>query len=1196
MQPVIDTQKHCTTPESDVSEAQNVFSRFDTVVKCSPSHSALVDEEHDYSYEQLSALIDSVQVNLVNRGLRSGDKVLVGLTRSSTLVIVLMGIMRAGMIAIPVNKQLPESRLQSILDDTKPDAVIVDNTDNFSINDVPLISPNEVVGYDASTTLDSSSSNYPSDNDIAYILFTSGSTGKPKGVAMPYAGLNRLVGWQIGDNAGCCTNTLQFSPIIFDVSFQEIYSTLAEGGTLYIIPEEKRLDPPALLRYIDRFDIQRLYVPYVILQRIAEAACQLEIFPQNLKRVISSGEQLKVTEDIRVLFENIKDSALENQYGPTESHVVTRHVMQGAPSQWPNLPPIGKPIADSHVVLLDAQRKCVALGMPGEIYLSGRCLAAGYKNNRTLTAERFVDISLPDKPKQRFYKTGDIGIQLPGGSFIYLGRSDAQVKVRGHRVELGEIEVNLLSYSVSGEKQFSEVAVVSHGLGQQHQLVAYVVSVAEATVDYTLVKHHLRQHIPDYMIPGRFVSVEALPQTPSGKVDVKSLSEREIAQAPTVEYVAPSTDLEQQICVLVSKVLQRDKIGIHDDFFDIGGDSIVAMRLVALFEKELSLNIPLSTFLTAPTVQALANHIVLQGDRTAGARYIIPLKKGDSRLPPLFLIHPIGGTILCYSNLVKHLNTDRVVYGIQAPGVEGDEPPIDSINKLACFYADEIKKIRPDGDCLLAGWSFGGFAALEVARLLHERGSKIENVILIDSIMLGEPNKKEVSDELLEKWFVWDLLGSYEDIDSPESLPGYRKENSVIGMLQNIYQRLPLSDVITSTVWNILTLERHSLIATMVNKAKEEGRLPEECSAEMVEKLFKVFKAHWNALMDYKPTTVTFPITLLKAKEPLPSLLNKAHKVADSQHNDPFNGWRKVTSAKIDVHHLPGDHLGIMIPPNVTTLGHTLTDIIEFDKASAATSIKTATNASPHSQKDYRDFALKILGDIPLVGQKISTTFAPRSTDGAVVLIADCSTELGKEVALNLAAKQLTVYAGVRSESEAQCLQIDAPNTLHPIVFDVTNTETVKAAKRVLEEEGRLDLLINNSWVGTSSSIECLKLDELRMQYEVCVIGNIGLTQAMIPLLQASKGKVVNMNAGLGKLSSAAINESLRRELLPLDIHVSALTYDKSPKRNPQDVASQLYGILKSPHPKARYSVGSDALIEDIASRLLPRVILDFIP
>jgi amino acid adenylation domain-containing protein/non-ribosomal peptide synthase protein (TIGR01720 family) len=415
--------------------------------------------------------------------------------------------------------------------------------------------------------------------DLAYVMYTSGSTGKPKGVAMSHGSLCNLLRWQLDSwTFPGAARTLQFASASFDVSFQEIFSTWCSGGTLMLPPDEVRRDPEGWLHFLKGNEVERLFLPFVALQQLAEAADAEGPIPTNLREVITAGEQLQISPSIARLFEKLEGCTLHNQYGPTESHVVTAFTLTGSPSHWPALPPIGRPIANTQIYLLDSDLQVVPTGVPGELYIGGAGLARGYMNRPELTAERFIPNPFSNVPGARLYRTGDLARYLPEGNIEFLGRRDDQVKIRGFRIELGEVEVELGQHPALQEV----VVVAREDAPGERRLVAYAVPHARPAPTVSELRQFLKAKLPDYMVPSAFVFPDALPLTSSGKVDRRALPAPEGGRPDLrEEFVAPRNPVEEALADIWVDLLGVDKVGIHDNFFDLGGDSILGVQLVS---------------------------------------------------------------------------------------------------------------------------------------------------------------------------------------------------------------------------------------------------------------------------------------------------------------------------------------------------------------------------------------------------------------------------------------------------------------------------------------------------------------------------------------------------------------------------------------------------------------------------------------
>ncbi|MFI5496797.1 amino acid adenylation domain-containing protein [Actinoplanes sp. NPDC051859] len=866
----------------------DVVRRFEDQALQSPQAVALSCGETLWSYEELDEAADRVAHRLIALGTAPGARIGVAMDRSPELIATVLGIAKAGAACVPLDVSYPPQRLAAMVGVARPARIIAHDRHAHLVDDPALVLSAETV-----TAAGPADEQPPlpaiAPDSVAYVLFTSGSTGAPKGVAMPHRALGNLITWQNGRASGAVGGTtLQYAPLSFDVSFQEIFSTLCGGGTLRLVHEDERRDMPALLRLLDREGVERVFLPYVALQHLAETAQTLALHPHKLRVLISSGEQLRVTADIRRLCRALPGALLENQYGPTETHVVTAFTMSGDPDSFPTLPPIGRAIDSAEVHLLDAELRPVPEGSRGEIYVGGVCLAQGYEDRPDLTRERFLT-----HPAGRLYRTGDLGRRLPDGNIVCLERADTQVKIRGFRVEPAEVELAVLGLAAH-HPGIREVAVVARRRDEETYLVAFLVG-DEAQADLDDVRRRLRATLPAHLVPARFAWLPRLPRTPSGKRDDARLRETPLAPAAIgAQRTPPRDECERVVAELVADLLRVPTPGAHDDFFALGGTSLSAMRMVVMIEKRYGLNVPLSAFVQAPTIAELAGR--LRGDGVLSPfDPLVPIRTEGSR-PPLFLVHPIGGNVLCYVRLAQALPADQPVYALQAAGTEPGTEPLRDLPTLARSYLEAIRRVQPDGPYTLGGWSFGGFAAFEMARQLRAAGAEVANLILLDTIIPTADGPPAVDRDLLFEWFLWELL--------------WLERGGAAA---------------TATFPRGLTDDE--AFEVILRHAVDAGVLPAECSAAHVRRLFGVFEANWQALLSYRPAPVDQDLTLLRASAPLPAVLAPAHSAVGSMHLDPTNGWSTWTTGHVEVVDVPGDHLQMMEPPHITTVAGRIRDL-----------------------------------------------------------------------------------------------------------------------------------------------------------------------------------------------------------------------------------------------------------------------------
>jgi acyl-coenzyme A synthetase/AMP-(fatty) acid ligase/acyl carrier protein len=419
-------------------------------------------------------------------------------------------------------------------------------------------------------------------------------------VCLPQRALVNLVSWHLAQGYRGAS-FLQFASLSFDASFHEMFGAWLSGGAIYIIPEELRRDPEALADFIRRHEIEKVILPVVVLHQLAEVFASSGD-AQCLREVMATGEQLQITAAVRRLFERLAGCRLHNHYGPSESHVVTASVMTGAPSDWPTYPSIGKPIDNTRIYVLDGRMRPVPLGVTGELYIGGDALGRGYLGRPGLTAERFIPDPVGGEPGARLYRTGDLARYLADGQIEYLGRADEQVKVRGFRVEPGEVEAALAR--VPGVRE--AVVLARTWGGGPKRLVAYVVAEDASRLGAREVRAALGEALPEYMLPSAVVMLGELPLTSNGKVDKRALPEP-TAERPLLEsnYEAAQTAAEQVVAGVWAEVLGLERVGVEDNFFELGGHSLLATQVVSRLRKTFRVELPLRRLFQSPTIRGL---------------------------------------------------------------------------------------------------------------------------------------------------------------------------------------------------------------------------------------------------------------------------------------------------------------------------------------------------------------------------------------------------------------------------------------------------------------------------------------------------------------------------------------------------------------------------------------------------------------
>lgn len=557
------------------------------------------------TYAELNAYANRIAHELIARGVTPGGNVAICMTRSVHQIAAVLGAVKAGAAYAPLDPEHPQERLDYILSDVQAPFVVSTSDTRSSLDDsVPRLlldretaaigkqsSENPVIAYSCETPL--------------YIIHTSGSTGRPKGVVMPHRPIVNLIEWQARE-IGRADVTLQYASLNFDVASQEIWSTLTSGGCLQVIDENIRRDGPRLLDFLKAQRVNRLFLPPVTLEAVANAAAAKEVTLDQLHEVIVAGDKLQVTDSVRKLFQKAPQAQLINHYGPTESHVVSSHTVRGAVSEWPAHPLIGKPIDNVQLYVLDENREPTPPKIAGELYIAGVAVAQGYLNRPEESEKRFLANPFGEG---QMYRTGDVCRYNADWELEFIGRADQQIKLRGFRIEPGEIEIVLKRY----DHVKDAVVVKRQSSKGEDQLVAYLAMDESAPFDKAALRSYLADKLPTYMVPTQFVRMERFPLTGSGKIDRLRLPdppELEAAREREQAYVAPRTEVEQFLADRWREILGIERVSVHDNFFELGGHSLSATQLTSRVRDEYGLELPLFRIFERPTVELLALEIV----------------------------------------------------------------------------------------------------------------------------------------------------------------------------------------------------------------------------------------------------------------------------------------------------------------------------------------------------------------------------------------------------------------------------------------------------------------------------------------------------------------------------------------------------------------------------------------------------------
>lgn len=718
-------------------------------VERTPTAPAVIRGSEVLTYSELNARANQLARALVALGVHCGDRVGVALGSSLNLPVALLGILKTGGACLPLDPNYPKTRLDLMLEDAQPAVVLTEQSlaSEFSgaAKMLCLDSDGPQIFRGDRNNLSS-----PVDSDsLAYVIYTSGSTGKPRGVLLLHRGLanhhraaTELYALRESDRI------LQFSSISFDIAIEEIFPALISGAAVVLKTKSFSLQAQEFLQWIGEQQITVLDLPTAYwheLMHQMERGTGLAL-PDKLRLVILGGEKAS-TKTYRIWQKFAGERVrLINTYGPSEASVI---VSAFEPARCPEVSlgdslPLGRSVANAQLRVLDHDLKPVAFGESGELHIGGAPLALGYLNQSELTAQKFIADPLDSQGMARLYKTGDRVRYLPDGNLEFLGRMDYQVKIRGFRVEPGEVEALLNQHS-----GIRECVIVSqeNSIGEK-TLVAYVIWMSEdMRASNAQLRRFLGQELPEYMVPSAFVTLDRLPLSPNGKVDRRALPQPEhlmISQSETVNLKDP---LAARLVAIWESVLGTKPIGIRDDFFEIGGNSLLAARVMHRMGESLGRTLPLALLFEAPTIEKLAAELHQQRWFQHWSS-LVPIQP-NGLTPPFFCVHGVGGNVLGFQQLGKLMGPHHPFYGLQAQGLDGSRACLATIEEMAAHYIREIRTVQPQGPYCVGGFSFGGLVAYEVAQQFRAAGEWVPLLVLFDTY---PGNLKPVAESIVKLW------------------------------------------------------------------------------------------------------------------------------------------------------------------------------------------------------------------------------------------------------------------------------------------------------------------------------------------------------------------------------------------------------------------------------------------------------------
>lgn len=732
--------------QRDYPRDQCIHQLFEQQAARAPDAIAVILGDIALSYGELDMRASRVARQLRALGVRTGDLVALHIERSIEMIIALLAILKAGGAYWGLEDNPAPARLQLMLADARPrlllfrtksDRMASTLVDGTPADGLPMASLEELAhsstqagtpqtGTPQTGTLEDAASAVQA-SDPAYVCFTSGSTGTPKGVVVPHRGVVRLVQGCDYARLAADETLLHLSPLAFDASTFELWGALLNGARLVLLPPGVPT-PSAIGAAIATYGVTTMLLTTGLFHLMVDERLE-DLTP--LRQLLTGGEVL-LPERLRQARRALPACRIVNAYGPTENTVITCCYQVTDQDDFTLGVPIGRPIANTQVYILDEARQPVPVGVAGELYAGGDGLACGYLRRAEMTAERFVAHPFDDSGDARLYRSGDRARWRSDGNVEFLGRLDTQVKIRGFRIELGEIEAALRAQPGVADA----VASVRERTSGDKQLLAYLTGTGAARPDAASLRARLAQLLPDYMLPQWYQWLERLPLTASGKVDRRALPAPDIdGEAEAAANAPPGTLLELELHRIWQRLLGRAHIGLQDNFFELGGNSLLAARLAAQIDRLLGCSLPIATLFQSPTIESLARRLSSEAWMPPWSS-LVPLQTQGTR-PPLFFVHGQWGDVFRMVDLVPLLGSDQPCYGIQAVGLDGRRARHTRFEDMAAHYIREIVSFQPQGPIYLAGYSLGGLLAFEVAQQLHRLGRRVALLAVIDSRPVG---------------------------------------------------------------------------------------------------------------------------------------------------------------------------------------------------------------------------------------------------------------------------------------------------------------------------------------------------------------------------------------------------------------------------------------------------------------------------
>jgi surfactin family lipopeptide synthetase A len=890
--------------KSSKSSARCAHTIFEEQAMRYPDAPAIFFEDSVLTYSDLNLRSNRLARCLQSKGIGVESLVGIILDRSPEFIIALLAVLKAGAAYLPLDPDYPAERLSFMMGDAQPTALITtaNYASRFTLDSerLVIVEQTDTREYDESNL----NTNVEPAN-LAYVIYTSGSTGQPKGTLLEHKGLSNLIDVMCDAfGGGPGRRILQFCSISFDASVWEIFMALGTGGALVVAPGDVLASGPSLVRLLAEKEVTTLSIPPSVLRAIPYANLP------KLDTLITGGEACT----LELVKTWGKGRRFFNCYGPTETTVcATMHECDPASV---HSPPIGHPVANTTAYILDKNLRVLPVGAAGELCVGGTQVARGYLDRPELTASRFVrDPFRPDGGT--IYRTGDLARYRQDGLIEFLGRADRQVKIRGFRIELGEVEQTISTHPAVKDA----VVHVLNGRTEDKRLVAYIVPRPQFVPGE--LSEYLRGKLPSHMVPSSFVELDALPLTSNGKVDRTLLPEPCLA-APATNRIAPRNAVESEIAAIWKEVLEIDEIGVLDNFFEIGGHSLLAMRLLSRLHEAFGIEVPLRRFFEMPTIEGVekiiaqtrgngkvngtpashaADDSLVNTEPAKHLQSLVPIQPRGDRTP-LFLAAPAGGVVFPYYHLAPNLGDSQPLYALQDPGLDEHHVQFETVEELAAHYVSAMKTIQPDGPYMLGGWSFGGTVAFEMAQQLSRDGDRVSLLLMLDTqgTDLRPPAKRRIL-----KTFTA-LAGHL--YDGLRLLPGtmpyvweglyWIARNSVRSGTDR--ERFKVVDYIR-WMWTDLLMKQAGIPTELSgDSAMALMRLP------TFRRVIQTLRANGQTLFKYEPKAYPGKIVLFRATEQPPM-----RKSAKSRTLD----WDRYAMEGVEVYDIETNHVALMKSPAI---------------------------------------------------------------------------------------------------------------------------------------------------------------------------------------------------------------------------------------------------------------------------------------